>query len=596
MTIHSFSRSTTFLFFSLLFTSICFGDEILSAHRRTTWDPGIPGGIPQIQGPVENVLNHGADPSGSADSRNAVIRAIEALPATGGVVYIPQGIYLFKNGITIQKSGVVIRGEGVEHTRLLHDHTDPCFFVLSKKQGTWQTLIDGYQKGSNTITAEDGGKFRVGAFAEIQQKNDSLLMYTSTEWIQSWAENSLGQLFEITKIEGNEITFRTPSHYTIRSDLSPQIRPQELVSGVGFEDFYIERIQGGNSTLQFENAAYCWARNIESYRTQRAHIRNRTTMGCEFRDSYFHHAFTYGGGGSGYGVELGYHVTDGLCENNVFDSLRHSMMVHLGAVGCVFGYNYSINPVQGDGESNLNERWIPPDISLHGHYAQMNLFESNIVQEIGISGYWGPMGPGNTFLRNVIQSEGISIFDNSHEQNLIGNISTRWLDDGTSREILRHGEKVGSSEIWDSTIQSTMIPHSYYHTSKPDFYGSMEWPSIGIDKPMDKIPASVQWESKKGDAPFPTKALPSERNPERNITVRPHGGSIILDIKKELQGKVEITLTDLSGKTMDCIDFKGLIPGSHQIQLNKRTLSSGIYIFRFKNNDITFSQKLRIKR
>ncbi|MFO7935512.1 MAG: hypothetical protein R6U78_15725 [Bacteroidales bacterium] len=34
--------------------------EIIPPERRTQWDPGIPGGIPEIAGPVENILDHGA--------------------------------------------------------------------------------------------------------------------------------------------------------------------------------------------------------------------------------------------------------------------------------------------------------------------------------------------------------------------------------------------------------------------------------------------------------------------------------------------------------------------------------------------------------
>ena len=139
-------------------------------------------------------------------------------------------------------------------------------------------------------------------------------MYTDQAGYSHGPIMLLCQLFEVVNVEGNSVTFRTPLHYDVRSDLSPQIRPQGFVRGVGFENFYIERLQEGNSTFQFKNAAYCWVRNIESYHTRKSHITNNTTIGCEFRDSYFHHSFSYGDGGSGYGVEFGFHSTDGLCE------------------------------------------------------------------------------------------------------------------------------------------------------------------------------------------------------------------------------------------------------------------------------------------
>jgi hypothetical protein len=480
-----------------LVTVFCISAEILTPDRMTVWDPGVPGGISVPSENIINVIDFGADSTGKADCKDAITRAIEAVPSEGGVVYFPAGSYYFSGTISIGKNNVVIRGDGYDKTKLLHDHTGLCFDVVAYKRGQWQNLPGGFTKGSKTVTVDDGSKFTVGAFAEIQQTNDPALMYTDQAWIQSWADNAVGQLFEVVNVEGNSVTFRTPLHYDVRSDLSPQIRPQGFVRGVGFENFYIERLQEGNSTFQFKNAAYCWVRNIESYHTRKSHITNNTTIGCEFRDSYFHHSFSYGDGGSGYGVEFGFHSTDGLCENNIFDSLRHAMMVHIGTVGCVFGYNYSINPVQGEGETNLNTGWDPPDISLHGHYAQMNLFEGNVVQEIGIADYWGPMGPGNTFLRNVVQGPGVYLSDHSHFQNLVGNTITKWVDDGSSTGTIRHGEKVNGVLVWEEYIDDHIIPVSYYLKSKPAFYGSMEWPSMGSDIANGKNPAQLRWESGK---------------------------------------------------------------------------------------------------
>ncbi len=486
-------RSISFLINMILVFRI--SADILTPDRITVWEPGVPGGITVPSENTVNVIDFGADFSGKTDCKDAISKAIEALPLGGGVVYFPSGSYYFCSTITIGKDNVVIRGDGYHKTKLHHDNGGLCFDVITYRRGQWQNLLGGYTKGSKTVTVEDGSKFTVGAFAEIQQANDSALMYTDPEWIQSWAENAVGQLFEVVGVEGNSLTFRTPLHFDVRSDLNPQIRPQGFIRGVGFENFYIERIQGGNSTFQFKNAAYCWIRNIESYHTQKSHISNNTTIGCEFRDSYFHSSFSYGGGGAGYGVEFGFHSTDGLCENNIFDSLRHAMLVQAGATGCVFGYNYSINPVQGEGETNLNEGWDPPDISLHGHYARMNLFEGNIVQEIGIGDYWGPMGPGNTFLRNIVKGPGVYLYDHSHYQNLVGNTISDWADDGSSTGTVRHGEKVNGLLVWEDSIADRVIPVSYYLHNRPAFYGSLQWPSTGSDIENGKNSAQLRWES-----------------------------------------------------------------------------------------------------
>lgn len=524
--------------------------DILTPDRITVWEPGVPGGITVSSENIINVIDFGADSSGKADCKDAITRAIEALPSGGGVVYFPAGSYYFCGTITIGKDNAVIRGDGYGKTKLLYDNSGLCFDVITYKRGQWQNLLGGYTKGSKTVTVEDGSKFTVGAFAEIQQANDSALMYTDPNWIQSWAENAVGQLFEVVGVEGNDVTFRTPLHFDVRFDLNPQIRSQSFVRGVGFEKFYIKRLQGGNSTFQFKNVAYCWVRNIESYHTQKSHITNNTTIGCEFRDSYFHCSFSYGGGGAGYGVEFGFHSTDGLCENNIFDSLRHAMIVQAGAIGCVFGYNYSINPVQGEGETNLNEGWDPPDISLHGHYARMNLFEGNMVTEIGIGDYWGPMGPGNTFLRNVVKGPGVYLNDHSHFQNLLGNTVTDWIDDGSSKGTVRHGEKVNGEFVWDNGITERVIPVSYYLYSKPAFYGILQWPSTGSDIENGKNPAQLRWES----------------------------GNLVTGAGKSLQGR-PVLVSRKREDLQKIFDLRGRVIGfTEALSLSNSKVSSGIYL------------------
>ena len=89
------------------------------------------------------------------------------------------------------------------------------------------------------------------------------------------------------------------------------------------------------------------------------------------------------------------------------------MLIDVGVVENVFGYNYSRDPVSD--ESPLS------DISVHGYYPSYNLFEGNVVQEIGISDYWGPAGPGNVYFRNRVESEDIFVNDSSDFQIILGN-------------------------------------------------------------------------------------------------------------------------------------------------------------------------------
>jgi hypothetical protein len=488
------------LIFLLLLIPVKAESQIIPSSRRIEWNPGIPGGIPSVQSPVENIVDHGADPGGENASGDALSEAIDALPEGGGVIYFPEGKYRFTSGIDINRSNIVLRGAGPEKTKLLFDTGGDCIAVETYQRGDWQTLLEGYKKGSKTVIVDDGSQFTVGEFAEIRQDNDPDIMYTEPDWNVSWGEHSVGQLFEVESIKGDTLTFKTPLHISFRSYLYPQIRPQGFLQYVGIEDLYIEKLKSHDSnTILFKNTAYCWVKNIESYHTYRTHLHMRSSLGCEVRHSYFHHAFDYGGGGHGYGVECNRHSSDILVEDNIFDSLRHAMIIQVGANGNVYGYNYSVNPVQGTGETNLNDGWVPPDISVHGHYPFMNLFEGNYVNEVGIADYWGPVGPGNTYFRNTVAGEGMFYYDHSHKQNVIGNITTVLRDrDGNSEEKLEHGNVVGGQTQWHDTIQTRVLPNSYYHNEKPEFFGNIDWPVYGpnIQKPL-KLPAQYRYEKMK---------------------------------------------------------------------------------------------------
>lgn len=469
---------------------------IIPDERRIQWNPGIPGGIPEITGPVNNILDYGADPSGKTDSKNAITQAIAALPSDGGIVYIPEGTFLVGSKISITRNNLVLRGEGWK-SKLLFESNGECIEVVTYQRGTWQSLPEGALKGSLVLTVEDGTQFIPGKFVELEQENDSILMYTDPDWIVSWAEQSVGQLFEVESVEGNKVTVTAPVNHDFRTGLNAQIRPQGLIQHVGLEDFYIEKLVADGHTIVFKNTAYCWVRNIESNHTRRTHVHQTTCLGNEIRDSYFHRSFSYGGGGSGYGVECGFHVTGCLVENNIFDSLRHAMIIQVGANGNVYAYNYSINAVQGEGESNLNVGWDPPDISIHGHYPFMNLFESNEVVEIGIGDYWGPSGPGNTYFRNRVSGEGIIYHDASHVQNLVGNVTTQIKDDGgLSQQKLEHGNVVKGITSWDPGIPNQDLPDSYYLQGKPEFFKDHIWPPIGPDvSAVHKLPAQLRFEN-----------------------------------------------------------------------------------------------------
>jgi hypothetical protein len=281
---------------------------------------------------------------------------------------------------------------------------------------------------------------------------------------------------------------------------------------VGIERLYLERITNDSDvgTIQWKNAAYVWMREVESNQTRKSHISTETVIGCQIENNYFHHSYDYGGGGHGYGTSLGFHTTDCLVENNVFRSLRHAMIIQSGASGNVFGYNHSDEVVQSEG-SVPNEGWLPPDISVHGHWSNNNLFESNNVEQMGIADYWGPTGPYVAYLRNRVvnndlrsdgngEGEAIGLDDHSNYQYLLGNVVENGTlqDDGTPDMTTNviHGHVESGAAVWEADIDDHEIPVSYYWGCKPNFLGDKAWPLVGPDvTPSVDLPAGDRFAS-----------------------------------------------------------------------------------------------------
>jgi hypothetical protein len=474
----------------------------IPSERLIPWVPGINVPIPAKTDTVK-VAAYGARGDSTADDYQAFKAAIDALPSRGGVVQIAAGRYRISQSLALNR-GISLSGAGSDRTKLYFEITGstPCIDIITYQRGQWVNAVSGYSRGSRQIQVSDASSFKAGGFAEIQQANDSVVMYTDTLWNQTWADNAVGQLFVIESVSGNTLTLNRPLYLDYRADLNPQIRTQGFVTFAGVENLFIKRTEStaDGATISLKNAAYCWVTAVESDHTRKAHIIGETIYACVFRDSYFHHSYDYGGDGHGYGVTLGLHVTDCLTENNIFQHLRHSMMVQAGASGNVFGYNYSLENVQGAGETNLNQGWTPCDISMHGHYPNNNLFESNVVQEIDIADYWGPCGRGNTVFRSKVLAEGIDILDHSNDQNIAANvIPTQNYGIAIQTGItgtLSHGNVLNNTVQWDPSIIDHTFLASYYLTIKPAFLGSALWPLFGPDVTGNSmLPAQARYES-----------------------------------------------------------------------------------------------------
>ena len=477
----------------------------LDFSRRIDWTKaGYPGNIPNISTNIINVKNIGARGDGWSDDFSAIQSAIDSAPDPT-VIFFPAGTYRIKSQLSL-KSGIVLRGEGSLKTHLEFLSASGCFGINGRTTGSYVNILSGLEKGSDKIVVSDASNFSVGQGGEIRQED-------IVAPAASWGAYAVGQMVKIVKINGNTLTINPPLHIDLDSSKSPEILAVRYVKRVGIEDLHIKRIDSGHDStnVTINRAADCWIRRVESENTLKYHFSIARSLHLEIRDSYIHESKSKGDGGQGYGTSLSRYVTSVLVENNIFSELRHAMIVQIGVNGCVFGYNYAERNYSDDG-------WDKTYISIHGHYPFMNLYEGNIVGRIGIADYWGPSGPGNTFFRNRVKGtdkhkdfgpyRGIEVDDYSHDQNIIANeltgnqtkITFDGNDDpsqGTSNDVLVHGNNVHGTITWAPSVPDRILPASFYLTSKPDFFGAVNWPPMGGDKPLGQgtIPAEVRRKS-----------------------------------------------------------------------------------------------------
>lgn len=105
---------------------------------------------------ILNVLDYGADPTGTADSSAAFQAALDEANTLGGTVYAPAGEYVV-SGLTMS-SGVRLYGAGKGQTRLLHNANNACISAI----GTSGSPYNGCEVSDLSIIGDDGTASQIG--------------------------------------------------------------------------------------------------------------------------------------------------------------------------------------------------------------------------------------------------------------------------------------------------------------------------------------------------------------------------------------------------------------------------------------------------
>lgn len=476
-------------FFCLLSVLIPVGGiwaQTLTPERITTWNHA--GLTTALEAPTNQVdiTDFGADNTGTNSCNSAYAAAISSLNGTAGTIYFPQGEYYFTAAIAIPDS-VFLKGESSETVLHFDLGGSGNLIVITGSTETIQLSLSANAiKGTDQVELANASSLQVGDVIRLFQFDEDYLY-------SSWAYGTVGQVAEIVAINGNTVTLADPLNHHYPLSRNPFVRKLNPRRGTGVECLKILREDasvGQTSNIYFNYAYNCVLRNVESENCNFTHCEVNSSAHIQVEGCYYHHAFAYGGGGQGYGQVFQLASSFCLAQNNVFEHLRHSMLIQAGANGNVFGYNYSTDPY-------WNESFYPTNSSgdavLHGNYTYLNLFEGNTMQNMVVDASHESNGPFNTFLRN--RGELYGFFSDSStptdSMNLIGNEITNTGFPLGMFSLNGNGHYSFGNNVYGTTNPantSNVTVNSLYldENDLPDFLSAETLPMIGYPLGMNE--------------------------------------------------------------------------------------------------------------
>lgn len=512
------------------------------------------------------------------------------------------GAYLFKNTIRL-KSNTILKGESLNDTELILNLDSVGHGILINgliENQTNTSITQSAFKNGNSMHVIDTSGFKIGDWIKVGKKDDMLV--TS----HSWALGTVGQILQIENISNNEITLSSALRLNYLLSDSVYLIKIKPIENVGIECLKINRIDETpneqSSNIRLNYAVNCWVSGIESFKCTFSHVEARNSSNLFIGNSYLHHAHNYGGGGRAYGVML--HLTSNECliENNIFEHLRHSMIVQAGANANVFTFNYSHDPYWSQFPNDA-----AGDIVLHGNYVYANLFEQNICRNIVVDNSHGPNGPYNTFFRN--RAEGFGIYftsTNSPYQNIVANeVNLDTIPYTAIGYLIQGNNQYEFGNIIYDTIQPTNTSlttyESYAYNSKPDFVPTSQWAKIGSQSNIlfHRIPTYDYFNQQKlyGDncdypsinpSPIPTKNYNRKKG---TFLIYPNPAHQFFNLKSE-EVIESIEIFNNLGQSI----YKVKAPlSSKEINIELNDWKTGLYFINIQTKKDTFYQPLIIK-
>ena len=592
------------LFLSAFLWSLWVGAQTILAERRVDWQDALSTFSFSEPGLQLNVLDFGAVADGKTDNTAVVESMMAVAKGRAAIIFFPKGKYFFASSLVLADS-IVLKGEGPERSELIFDLNTPgehAVKISGSAENRFVNLKGGYLKGSRKVLCDSASYFRAGDWFEMRQTNGSWNTVPA-----EWAKWSVGQVGRIVSVSGDTLIFEHPLRIDFTDSLHPQIQRIFPIQNTGLACLKIKRLNsrgtGSGYNVYFDYAANGLVSGIESDSSVASHVYISRSTQIRIERSYFHHAFMYDGTNTqGYGVTLAHHSGGCLITDNIFEHLRHAMMLKTGANGNVISYNYSTDPFRSEAISDGSG-----DLSLHGHFPFSNLMEGNVVQNIIIDHYWGPSGPWNTFFRNRAALYGIIMTDSDTTetgyQNFVGNETTdsrffHGLFALTGAHHFSYGNHILQAIIPAGT--DSLSDSSYYLNQAPSFWPiDSLWPSIGLPRQLGKGSIPAQWRFLSGsnftgcsDSVHVSVTNRWEKSPEILLFPNPATTQFEIRLSGISKGFISYVLYDAQAKVW--MSGSQIYTGHTVVVKPGHAIPKGIYVLDVRVGAGHFKKKLAI--
>lgn len=208
------------------------------------------------------VTTYFADPTGVADSTTAISNALAAIPASGGVVYLPTGTYLLQGAAAFALSiaGTTIVGDGPGATIIKIGGSFSAAQVFNVTAGYCQISGLSIVGASSTITsnpAADAILLQGGRYCRV----DNVFF----QYINGWCVNSIatnsnaGFATMLTRLSG----LSCAGGVHVKSNTNVTWGAQHFLSNLNFQQIGVG--SGANANLDVFRFEDCWDITAENF-------------------------------------------------------------------------------------------------------------------------------------------------------------------------------------------------------------------------------------------------------------------------------------------------------------------------------------------